>query len=263
MDESRMIFPYARFPAGPDKGSWRGRYQRRNRYPAASAFTLIELLVVIALIAVLAAILFPVFAQAREKARQTACLSNLRQIGTAFLMYEQDYDERLPDRRDLKLSLPGGYKPWTTWPTSDPRAGWAAIVMAPYIKDDAIWTCPSIAGSPLGETVQVRQFIAAPPNAAATDYWLWRFDRPDNPIPLDDLWGKTDEQAVADLQAANNPQAGYPYSPSDVELCVDPYFPNTIRKLPASIRGRAVHFGGRNRVFLDTHVKFFKDYRTN
>lgn len=61
-----------------------------------AAFTLIELLVVIAIIAVLAAILFPVFAQAREKARQTTCASNLRNLGMAVLMYAQDYDEQLP-----------------------------------------------------------------------------------------------------------------------------------------------------------------------
>src|SRR5438067_2349017 len=85
-----------------------------------SAFTLIELLVVIAIIAVLAAILFPVFAQAREKARQAACMANLRQIGLAFGQYSQDYDGTLPDRRDLKLSAPGGFRPWASakqaWP---------------------------------------------------------------------------------------------------------------------------------------------------
>src|SRR6478672_6965972 len=59
-------------------------------------FTLIELLVVIAIIAILAAILFPVFAQAREKARQTSCLSNQKQIGTGIMMYVQDYDEKYP-----------------------------------------------------------------------------------------------------------------------------------------------------------------------
>jgi prepilin-type N-terminal cleavage/methylation domain-containing protein len=67
---------------------------RSNRVRAG--FTLIELLVVIAIIAILAAILFPVFAQAREKARQTACMSNLKQIGTGFAMYVQDYDETMP-----------------------------------------------------------------------------------------------------------------------------------------------------------------------
>src|SRR3954452_23518916 len=60
------------------------------------AFTLIELLVVIAIIAILAAILFPVFAQARERARMSVCVSNTRQIGTALMMYVQDYDETFP-----------------------------------------------------------------------------------------------------------------------------------------------------------------------
>jgi len=70
-----------------------------------SAFTLIELLVVIAIIAILAAILFPVFAKAREKARQTSCLSNQRQIATAMLMYTNDHEEYLPDRSNVPAPM--------------------------------------------------------------------------------------------------------------------------------------------------------------
>src|SRR5436305_14577281 len=72
------------------------RVSRRPRRHWRGGFTLIELLVVIAIIAILAAILFPVFAQAREKARAATCVSNLKQVGNAMMMYVQDYDERLP-----------------------------------------------------------------------------------------------------------------------------------------------------------------------
>ena len=92
-----------------------------------SGFTLIELLVVIAIIAILAAILFPVFAQAREKARQTACLSNMKQIGTAMMMYVQDYDETLP-RSQFFPDPTNIYANWTSIVTWD-------NVVNPYIKN--------------------------------------------------------------------------------------------------------------------------------
>ena len=91
-------------------------------------FTLIELLVVIAIIAILAAILFPVFARAREAARQTACRSNIKQIATAVTMYQQDYDEANP-MVNVVVSNAIVY----TW----------ANAMIPYIKNNNLWKCPS------------------------------------------------------------------------------------------------------------------------
>lgn len=226
-------------------------------------FTLIELLVVIAIIAILASILFPVFARAKAKAKQAACLSNLHQLGVAMLLYMSDSDDRMPDRRDLKSSLPGGYKPWTTWPTSDPRTGWAAIVFGPYIKSADLIKCPEIQGSPLGKAVQVTQSTSTGADSIQTNYWMWRFDRPDDPVPLDDFWGKTEDQAVEDLHYAHNPQAGDPQGTSDVEIAVDPYFPKTIGSVPSNLKGLSAHFGGRNRLFLDWHAKFLRDIRTN
>lgn len=104
-----------------------------------SGFTLIELLVVIAIIAILAAILFPVFAQAREKARAISCISNLKQIGLAFLMYTQDYDETFPNAA-VGPSDDGGCAPKLSWYNAG--GGWTTLVN-PYIKAGGIYRCPS------------------------------------------------------------------------------------------------------------------------
>jgi prepilin-type N-terminal cleavage/methylation domain-containing protein/prepilin-type processing-associated H-X9-DG protein len=101
---------------------------RRSR----RGFTLIELLVVIAIIAILAAILFPVFAKAREKARQTSCLSNLRQLGTGLLSYAQDYDERLPAATT-----------WCNWRNVQFNRQYMQQTQ-PYIKSYQLFACPSM-----------------------------------------------------------------------------------------------------------------------
>jgi prepilin-type N-terminal cleavage/methylation domain-containing protein len=144
----------------------------------SSAFTLIELLVVIAIIAILAAILFPVFAQAREKARQTACISNHRQIGLSLALYRNDYDEvncryRFCDPASgadalcttlanptaytgpletwwapYDGSVPGGPEPTGPLPTH--YEGLTAGFLQPYVKNQQIFRCPSYTKGQVG-----------------------------------------------------------------------------------------------------------------
>ena len=101
-------------------------------------FTLIELLVVIAIIAILAAILFPVFARAREKARQASCQSNLKQLATAMMMYCQDYDGRFASVYDDGLG-------------SANRIIWAQKI-SPYVKNTQIFQCPAVTGLDVTDT---------------------------------------------------------------------------------------------------------------
>jgi prepilin-type N-terminal cleavage/methylation domain-containing protein/prepilin-type processing-associated H-X9-DG protein len=135
----------------------------RGARHANSAFTLIELLVVIAIIAILAAILFPVFAQAREKARQTACLSNMKQIGLGMQMYSQDYDDGLPAWSEYYGKAfredEGGASAYTG---DSSAAGYWQARLQPYIKsgdpaaanNDGVWRCPSLGakGEPVKNT---------------------------------------------------------------------------------------------------------------
>lgn len=124
-------------------------------------FTLIELLVVIAIIALLAAIIFPVFAGARGKARQTQCVSNLRQIGMAFAMYADDHDDRFVlggDPTDLHTDSWIGGPDETKVKAMQPLAA----VTSPYTKSGKIWHCPSDIGFERGGIFETIPFDTRP-----------------------------------------------------------------------------------------------------
>ncbi len=221
-----------------DNGTWREETLVRR------GFTLIELLVVIAIIAVLAAILFPVFAQAREKARSTACLSNLKQLGTATQMYIQDYDERLFFRASAttpSVSRTGAIVPSAAQP---PVIWWNAL--QPYIRSTQVLVCPSDRAPVLskdlsGRLTIKRSYIAI---RAAESLALSQVEFPAEIVILTDKWDVT----AGATQSAITDTWIEPFN-GDFD-----YYPTFKRMKIAGDR----HTDGVNGSFFDGHAKWMK-----
>ena len=204
-----------------------------------SGFTLIELLVVIAIIAILAAILFPVFARAREKARQSSCSSNLKQVGLGFMMYVQDYDEKLPTQAT---------KCW-----GQPLLAMIPIYVRvnPYIKNWQVWACPS-ASQDYGCANHSAHYFAV--NDAIT-YGLV----PAN-FQLSYVWSEDLDANVRALSVYQSPASTFLLGDGNAFPRAGAVaFPNVCggdcnadRQIDANTR----HNGGSNIVFVDGHVKW-------
>jgi prepilin-type N-terminal cleavage/methylation domain-containing protein/prepilin-type processing-associated H-X9-DG protein len=201
-----------------------------------AAFTLIELLVVIAIIAILAAILFPVFSQAREKARAISCLSNMKQMATATMMYQQDYDEVLFFRASSATQIMR-----TPLPNSSNAAKWWNVVM-PYVKSNQLFACPSdplptLSPDATGATVIKRSYIAntAPEelsDAAVTD-----------PVETIVVTEKLDH-----IGASSSPNTSSWIGAFNGEM-----------SLNSAVNGVATwHQGGTNCSFFDGHAKWMR-----
>jgi len=219
-------------------------------------FTLIELLVVIAIIAILAAILFPVFAQAREKARTASCGSNTRQLGLAVRMYVQDYDEHFPF---------GGWMPTNTG-AGGPDGTWDwQNSTAPYIKNKGLYRCPST--SDRDEEVANGKFVFDW-NLNPVNY-LYNNQLGRNRTPVSDAtvadpadcWMLMDGHSDWDNTHRGIDWMGRPNSVwiiEDTTFGPDASLVNGWLSWQGFTWGLPRHTGGGNVVFTDGHVKFKK-----
>ena len=199
-------------------------------------FTLIELLVVVAILGILAAILFPVFARARESARRSSCQSNLKQLGLALMQYTQDYDERTPIQRQGDANAQTDGQLFAD-PVAQPAMNWARGIY-PYSKSWHIYICPSSTPNPGSEPV----------GNSGTSYYF------NGVLTGRSLAGISEVSKLIVMQeSATKGQFCY-LRPVDFDgnSSVESY------RAWLNASYSVLHFDGSNYLYLDGHVKFRK-----
>jgi prepilin-type N-terminal cleavage/methylation domain-containing protein/prepilin-type processing-associated H-X9-DG protein len=228
-------------------------------------FTLIELLVVIAIIAILAAILFPVFSAAREKARQTTCASNQKQIALAFIQYLQDYDEATPQGICAVINTPVAKENWVD-------------ELYPYVKSTGVFTCPDDPTVPLSSTYTVESYAInanfsadGQTNAPKGPMLTAQMNAPTVTVLLCEITGFSRGNIADNTQGALS-TVGHENSalclpsgdcgtaaPSWGARYATGYFNNTYFPLNFNaFAPQAYHSDGSNYAFADGHVKWMK-----
>lgn len=213
----------------------------RNRNCPQKAFTLIELLVTIAIISILAAIIFPVLAQAREKARTAACINNCNQMGMAIQMYLQDNDEQM---LFYAKSKPGQSRNGASTPDSQIDAERWWNVLHPYLKNSKVFVCPSdpapiLSNDENGNPDIARSYIAA------------RFSES---LKLEQISTPSDTIVIMDKR--DKDQTGKAITDSWIEPFNGDFYPDTANPSLMRVAGNR-HQGRVSCVLFDGHVKAF------
>lgn len=216
-----------------------------------TGFTLIELLVVIAIIAILAAILFPVFGRARENARRTSCMSNLKQIGLAFIQYTQDYDEAYP------------LTSYSANPSA-PNISWT-LGAAPYLKSTQLFRCPSDTSTVWNNPVVPTDPITSTTNYYTTSYLMNAYMAGTSPYTKQSAIQAASKVVLLSESSGVGRDHFHPFNwVNDTTLTNPAYssYMNSITWDSSNNQTKEIaltrHLDGFNMAFCDGHVKWGK-----